>query len=147
MTSSTDDRRAASSAPRGTSKGTRVSDERALGSDDALGDSRLRDEERARDLVGRQTSEQAQRERNPRLGREHRMTGDEHQAQQVVAHVIVESCLDVVHLDLARAHLAGIELATEFLVLALEPRVSAEVVDRTMLGGGHQPGARVVRNA
>ena len=39
------------------------------------------------------------------------------------------------------------ELAAEFFVLALEPRVSAEVVDRAMFRGGHQPGARIVRDA
>ena len=43
--------------------------ERPLGPDDALGDRRLRDEEGAGDLVGRQPAEQAQRERDPRLGR------------------------------------------------------------------------------
>ncbi len=32
-------------------------------------------------------------------------------------------------------------------MLALEPRVSAEVINGTMLGGGHEPGARIVRNA
>jgi hypothetical protein len=32
-------------------------------------------------------------------------------------------------------------------VLALEPRVPAEVINGTMLGGGHEPGARVVRDA
>ena len=36
---------------------------------------RLRDEECARDLLGRQTSEQAERERDARFGRKHRMTG------------------------------------------------------------------------
>jgi hypothetical protein len=32
-------------------------------------------------------------------------------------------------------------------VLAFEPRVPAEMVDGTMLGGGHKPGARIVRDA
>ena len=32
-------------------------------------------------------------------------------------------------------------------MLALEQRVAAEEVDRAVLGGGHQPGARVVRDA
>ena len=49
--------------------------ERPLGPDDALGDGRLRDEERTRDLLGRQATEQAERERDARLGRENRMTG------------------------------------------------------------------------
>ena len=60
-----------------------------LGPDDALGDRRLRHQEGARDLLGRQAAEQAQRERDARLGREHRMAGREDEAQQVVADVIV----------------------------------------------------------
>ena len=72
-------------------------------------------QERARDLLGRQTSEQAERERNARLGREHRMTGDEDEAQQVVADVVVEGRVEIRH-----GHLFRLELATEFLVLALE---------------------------
>ena len=85
MTSSTDDRRAASSAPRGHLEGDARLGEGPLGPDDALGDGRLGDEERARDLLGRQAAEQAQRERDARLGREHRMAGGEHEAQEVVA--------------------------------------------------------------
>ena len=57
--------------------------------DDALGDSRFGDQERTCDLFGSQTSEQAERERNARLGRENRMTGDEYEAQEIVADVIV----------------------------------------------------------
>src|SRR5438552_2418405 len=48
-----------------------------LGPDDALRDGRLRHEERPRDLVGREPSQQPQRERHARLGREHWMAGDE----------------------------------------------------------------------
>jgi len=36
---------------------------------------------------------------------------------------------------------------TELLVFALDPLGSPKRVDRTMLRGGHEPGARVVRNA
>ena len=43
--------------------------QRPLGAHDALRDGRLRDEERARDLLGGQPAEQAQRERDARLGR------------------------------------------------------------------------------
>ena len=39
-----------------------------LGPDDALGDRRRRDEERARDLLGGEAAEQAERERDARLG-------------------------------------------------------------------------------
>ena len=66
-----------------------------LGADDPLRDGRLGDEERARDLVGRQAAEQAQRERHARLGREHRMARGEHEAQQVVADVVVERRVEI----------------------------------------------------
>ena len=32
-------------------------------------------------------------------------------------------------------------------MLALQHRASAEVIDSTMLGGAHEPGARIVRDA
>ena len=120
MTSSTDDSRAASSAPRGTSNGTLLFGQRPLGADDALGDGRLGDEERARNLVGRQAAEQAQRERDARLGREHRMAGREHQAQQVVADVVIQGCVEIRH---GRV-LFRLELVAELLVLALEQLVA-----------------------
>ena len=40
-----------------------------------------------------------------------------------------------------------LELAAELLVLALEQRCVGAAVDRAVLGGGHEPGARVVRDA
>ena len=69
--------------------------QRALGADDALGDGRLRDQEGAGDLVGRQAADQAQRERDAGFGGEHRMAGREDQAQQIVADVVVESGIEV----------------------------------------------------
>ena len=71
--------------------------ERPLGPHDALRDRRLRDEERARDLLGRQAAEQAQRERDARLGREDRVARGEDEAQQVVADVVVHRGLGVGH--------------------------------------------------
>src|SRR5260370_19341627 len=56
-----------------------------LGPDNALGDGRLRDEKCASDFLGGQASEQAQGERNSCLGRERRMAGREHEAQEIVA--------------------------------------------------------------
>ena len=70
------------------------------------------------------------------------MTGGEDEAEQVVADVIVDCCVEIRH-----GHFLGDELATEFLVLALEPRVAAEEIDGAMFGGSHEPGARVVRDA
>ena len=69
--------------------------QRPLGAHDPLRDRRLGDEEGARDLVGREAAEQPQRQRHARLGREHGMTGDEHEPQQIVADVVVERGLDV----------------------------------------------------
>src|SRR5437879_10543474 len=71
------------------------------------------------------------------------MAGCEHEAQQVVADVIVERGVEIQHSHL----LLGLELATKLLVLALEPFVSAERVEGTVLRGGHEPSARVVRDA
>jgi hypothetical protein len=71
------------------------------------------------------------------------MAGDEHEAEEVVADVIVERAVEIRHGHL----LLGLELATKLLVLALKPFVSAEHVDRAVLRGGHEPSARVVRDA
>ena len=114
--------------------------ERPLGPDDSLRDGRLRDEEGARDLLGGQASKQPERERNARLGRENRMTGSEYEAQEVVADVVVDRVLETRHANL----LPSLELATELLVFALEQSSPAQQIDRTMLCGGHEPGARVV---
>ena len=65
--------------------------ERALGAHDALRDGTLRDQERTRDLSRRQASQETQRERDLGLSGEHRMAGDEHQAQEVIADVVVHA--------------------------------------------------------
>ena len=113
-----------------------------LGPHDPLGDRRLRDQEGARDLLGGQTAEQAEGEGDPGLGREDRMTGREHEAQEVVPEVVVHRGLELRHRHLP----AGLELAPELLVLALEPLAAAQPVDGPMLRGGHEPGPRVVRD-
>jgi len=69
------------------------------------------------------------------------MTGSEYKAQEIVANVVVESRFKIRH-----CHLFLFEVAAKFFVLALKPRVSPEVIDGTMLGGRHEPGARIVRN-
>jgi hypothetical protein len=71
------------------------------------------------------------------------MTGYEHETQEVVAHVVVESLAEIQR----GPPLLGLELVAEFLVLALKPLVSAQEINRTMLRSGHQPGARVVRDS
>ena len=69
---------------------------------------------------------------------------DEHQAQEVVADVVVERRVEIRRTAIS---CSSLELAAELLVLALEPLVPAEVIDGAMLRGGHEPGARVVRDA
>src|SRR6266849_1918323 len=71
------------------------------------------------------------------------MTGDEHKAQQVVTDVIVKRGFEIRHECL----LPGIELTTKLLVLALEELAAAKEINGAMLGGGHEPGARVLRDA
>jgi hypothetical protein len=64
--------------------------QRTFGAHDALRDGRFRNQKRARDLLGGETAEQAQRQRDARLGGEHRMTSREHQPQQIIADVVVD---------------------------------------------------------
>src|SRR5580704_7574766 len=71
------------------------------------------------------------------------MTGDEYQPQKVVADIVVARGFEIRH-----GHfLLGLKLTAELRVLALEKLVSAILIDGTMLGGGHEPGTGVVRNA
>jgi hypothetical protein len=69
------------------------------------------------------------------------MAGSEHQTQEVVANMIVDSGVEIGGLEL------GLQLTSELLVLPLDPCAPPIEVDRTMLCRGHQPGARVVRDA
>jgi hypothetical protein len=116
--------------------------ERALGAHDALRDRRLGYEECACDLVGRQAAEQAQGQRDARLGREHRMTRGEDESQQVVADRIVERFV----IGIARLAVY-LEFVAELLELAFRQLGAAQTIDRAMLRGRHEPGARIVRHA
>ena len=89
--------------------------ESALGPNDALGDGRLWNEEGSRNLVGRQTSEQAKCERYLSFGGENWMTGDEDQSQQVIADIVVESRIQIGH-----GHLFLSQFTAKLLVLAVE---------------------------
>ena len=71
------------------------------------------------------------------------MAGREHQAQEVVTDVVVDG-----RLEIGDGHgLPGLELAADLLVLALDRLAAAQPVQGPVLGGGHEPGARVVRDA
>jgi hypothetical protein len=60
-----------------------------------LGDGRLGGEEGSGDFVCRQPAEQAERERDARLGREDGVAGREDEAQEVVAHLVIEGRVEV----------------------------------------------------
>ena len=116
--------------------------QRSLRANDPLGDGRLGDEEGAGDLVGRQPAEEPERQGDPRLARQDRMAGREHEAEQVVAHVVVPGRLEGGH----RHRLLDREVTSELLVLSVEHRPPSEEVDGPMLGRGHQPRAWVARD-
>src|SRR5262245_55860116 len=71
------------------------------------------------------------------------MARGEYQAQQVVADVVVERRIQIG----PAGFLLDFELAADLLVLALEELLAAQEIDRAMLGGGHQPRARIVGDA
>ena len=70
------------------------------------------------------------------------MARDEDQAQQVVAHVIVQSGIEI-----GNAVLFRLEAAPDLDVLLVEALVPPEEIDRAMLGRGHQPRAWISRDA
>jgi hypothetical protein len=71
------------------------------------------------------------------------MAGREHQAQEIIANIVIDHCFEIRYCPF----LPGVEIAADLLVFLLEPLVSAEEIDRTVLRGGHEPGARIVRNS
>src|SRR2546422_4471307 len=83
-----------------------------------------------------------QRERDTRLRREDRMAGNEHEAQEVVTHVVIGRGFEICHCHL----LLDFELAAELFVFAFKPLVAAQAIDSAMFRGGHEPGARIVRD-
>jgi hypothetical protein len=115
--------------------------ESPLGADDPLRDGRRRDQKRSRDLLRCQTAQEPQRERDPRLGRENRMAADEDESQEVVVDRLPDRQIR------SRRLLSRLELAGQLLVLALEAHGPTDEVDRPVPRGGHEPGARVVRDA
>ncbi len=114
-----------------------------LGAHDALGDGGLGHEESPRDLLGGEAAQQPQGEGDARLGCEHGVAGGEDQAQQVIADVVVERCVEI-----RRSHLpACFELQSQLRVLALDQLGAAEPVDGAVLGRSHQPRAGLFGDA
>ena len=71
------------------------------------------------------------------------MAGGEHKAQEIVANLIVERGIEIG----LRKILLNLKLITELLMLSFEQLVAAEKIDGSMLRGGHEPGAGIVRDA
>jgi hypothetical protein len=114
--------------------------EGTLGTHDSLGQRGLGHEERAGDLWCGEPAEQAESERHPRLGREHRMAGDEDETQEVVTDGIVQRGVEVRD----RGLVLRLQLVAELPFLALVQRAAAQLVDRAVLGGRHEPRARLL---
>jgi len=112
-----------------------------LGADYALGDRRDRDQERPRDLLGRQAAEDAKGESDPRVLREDRMARHEDEAEEVVADFLFDRRIQV------DTFMRALDRASDLFLLALERLAPADQVDRPMLGRSHQPGARLLRHA
>ncbi len=108
-----------------------------LGPREPLRHRRLGDEERPGDLDGRQAAERAQRQGDPSVRREGRMAAREEQAEAVVGQVH--------HLLVAPETSEGIELSRDLQLLPSES-LPAQTIDRTVAGGGGDPGTRVVRH-
>ena len=117
--------------------------EGALGTDDALGDGRLWNEKGAGDFVCSEAAEKAESERDARFRRKNRVTGDEDEAKEIVANVVVESGFDLHRGGL----LLDFEFAAELFVLAFEELVAAKMIDGAIFGSGHEPSAGIIGNA
>jgi hypothetical protein len=113
----------------------------SLGADDALGDRRFGSEESAGDFLRREAAEQAQSEGKARFHRQDRVTGDEHQVEEIIANVVIDGGVDI---DIAAL---GLDLIDDRVLFALMQAQFANTVDATMLGGGHQPGGGPFRQA
>ena len=107
----------------------------ALGPHDPLRHRRLRHEEGARDLAGRQPAHGAQRERHLDLGRERRVAAGEDQLQALIWEGGVAHAL--------RRRLGGGQQP----ILGGEHPVAADAVDRAVARGGDQPPGGAGRNA
>ncbi|MHC2316297.1 hypothetical protein ACVIHC_003343 [Bradyrhizobium diazoefficiens] len=106
-----------------------------LGADEALRHRLLTDEERARDLRGREAANGAQRQRDLDLLRERGMAAGEDQPQ----HVVVER----------RRRLVGrlrveLELMHERLLLAAEHGLPPDAINRLVAADIDEPGARII---
>jgi len=71
------------------------------------------------------------------------VTGRKDQAQQVVAHLIVDRRREVG----LRTDLPLLELATKMLMFAVLHLAASQMIDGAMFGRRHEPGAGIVRHS
>ena len=105
-------------------------------------DGRLRHQECARDLLGGEAADHAQRQRHARLLRQQRMAGGEDQPQQLIADIVVKRGIEIGH-DL----LLLLQIPRDHVVLVRQHLAAAQMIQRPALGGRHQPCAGLFGNA
>src|SRR5262249_4427337 len=108
-----------------------------LGAADPLAERRLRDEERARDLAGRQAADGAQRERDLGGRRQRRVAAEERQREGVVAGRRTRGLV----LGRGGEQLVGGRQRRHRHLAAPPGLVAAELVGQPAGGDGDQPGA------
>ena len=116
----------------------------ALGPDEALGQRRLGDQERAGDLGRRQPAQRSQRERHPGVERERRVAAGEDQAQSVVRDVHRILCR--IGVDGAQVGLE-LGLARQRLGLRDEALAPPQAIDRPVARGRRDPRPGIGRDA
>src|SRR2546426_1586511 len=114
-------------------------DEGPLRANDPLGDGRYGDEERACDLLRRQSPEDAERQRDASVRREDGVARHEHEAEEIVPEGVLSRRV--------RAALISRDAASELLVLAVECRAPSDQIGRSMPRSRHEPGTWFLRYA
>ena len=94
-----------------------------------------------------QAAEQLERQRQPRLGAEHRVAGGEDQAQQVVADLVLARGVERVDEVGHHQRLLRLQVLPDLLELLAQALVAAQPVERAVLRGGHQPRPGLVGHA
>src|SRR3954468_5510679 len=108
----------------------------ALGPDDTLSNGRFGRQKCPGNLIGGETTEQAEGKCDSRFPGKDWVTGDEQKAQEIVSHGIVERRIEV-----NSPLLPTFELVANLNVLSVEHLVPAKQIDRPVLCRGHEPGA------
>src|SRR5712664_3165816 len=72
------------------------------------------------------------------------MAGNKKQAEKIVAEMLFVGSVEFGFKICHGGFLLGVEFAAELFVFALEKFAAAKMIERAMLGGSHQPCARIV---